>query len=65
MGAGKLLALLVAGLMAGAGPVMAEPLPNIDWRQLEETLSDPGDHVVGEELCARPAFGQRKSSLTL
>ena len=35
-----------------AGP--AEPLP--DWRQLIEDLDDQdGDHVVGEELCARPA----------
>lgn len=65
MRAGKLLALIFAGTMVGAQPVMAEPLPDIDWQQFEESLSDPGDHVVGEELCARPAFGQRKSSLTL
>jgi hypothetical protein len=35
-----------------AGP--ADPLP--DWRQLIDDLDDQdGDHVVGEELCARPA----------
>ena len=35
-----------------AGP--ADPLP--DWRQFIDDLDDQdGDHVVGEELCARPA----------
>ena len=35
-----------------AGP--ADPQP--DWRQFIDDLDDQdGDHVVGEELCARPA----------
>ena len=35
-----------------AGP--ADPLP--DWRQFIDDPDDQdGDHVVGEELCARPA----------
>ncbi|MCH7937042.1 MAG: hypothetical protein IH994_08130 [Proteobacteria bacterium] len=33
----------------------ADPLPTIDWRQFDEILEDTGDHVVGEEPCARPS----------
>lgn len=42
--------LVVFSPLAGA-----DPLPTIDWRQFEENLEDTGDHVVGEELCARPS----------
>lgn len=42
--------LMIFSPLAGA-----DPLPTIDWRQFEETPEDTGDHVVGEELCARPS----------
>ncbi len=36
--------------VAGTGP---ESPPPIDWRDFVDHDSD-GDHVVGEEMCARP-----------
>jgi hypothetical protein len=48
------LAIIVGGLMACAWPVQAAPMTHIDWKQLEDAIGDKGDHVVGEELCARP-----------
>ena len=42
--------LMVFSPLAGAAP-----LPTIDWRQFDDTLEVTGDHVVGEELCARPS----------
>lgn len=42
--------LMVFSPLAGA-----DPLPTIDWRQFDENLDATGDHVVGEELCARPS----------
>ncbi len=42
--------LMVFSPLAGA-----DPLPTIDWRQFEDNLESTGDHVVGEELCARPS----------
>ena len=52
---------LAAALLAGASPAAAdEPTPTptpvapgIDWKSLIDTDMS-GDHVVGEELCARP-----------
>ena len=35
---------------AGAHP---EAPPTIDWRDFVDDMSE-GDHVVGEEICARP-----------
>lgn len=29
------------------------PVPNIDWQPIDDGLMNPGDHVVGEELCAK------------
>ena len=55
MRASQLMVLIVGSLMAGTHPVIADPLPDIDWEQFEESLSGPGDHVVGEELCVRQA----------
>ena len=48
-------AFLVMAVFAGAPPAMADPLPYIDWRDLVESAGD-GDHVVGEEMCARPEW---------
>ena len=42
--------LVVFSRLAGA-----EPPPTIDWRQFDDILEDTGDHIVGEELCARPS----------
>ena len=39
---------------ATAAEPVAEPVPLIDWQQIEDMMQGPGDHVVGEELCARP-----------
>jgi hypothetical protein len=55
---GVLAALVFAAMVVAWSPTVvagpADPLP--DWRQLIEDLDDQdGDHVVGEELCARPA----------
>ncbi|MFQ5775722.1 MAG: hypothetical protein ACE5GS_14465 [Kiloniellaceae bacterium] len=50
-------AVLMAALLVGAAPVSADPPsplpPGFDWRDLIED-SGTGDHVVGEEMCARP-----------
>jgi hypothetical protein len=51
-------AVAIAAMVAAWSPAAlagpADPLP--DWRQLIDNLDDQdGDHVVGEELCARPA----------
>ncbi|MFQ5763811.1 MAG: hypothetical protein ACE5GT_02690 [Rhodospirillales bacterium] len=45
-------ALVMALVMAA--PASADPLPTVDWGQLEDLMQGTGDHVVGEELCARP-----------
>lgn len=49
--------LLAALVIAAAAPALAEPAPapitGFDWRDLIDTDMD-GDHVVGEEMCARP-----------
>jgi len=42
--------LMIFSPLAGA-----DPLPTIDWRQFDDTLEGNADHVVGEELCARPS----------
>ncbi len=42
--------LMVFSPLAGA-----DPLPTIDWRQFEDIQEGTGDHVVGEELCAKPS----------
>ena len=49
--------LMIAAMVAAWSPAAlagpADPLP--DWRQFIDDLDDQdGDHVVGEELCARP-----------
>ena len=51
--------LVIAAMVAAWSPATlaepADPLP--DWRQFIDDLDDQdGDHVVGEELCARPAY---------
>ena len=48
-----LLATVFGDLMVGVQPAIADPLPSIDWKQLEESVGETGDHVVGEELCVR------------
>ena len=45
-----LAALALAGPPAAADPVVDELLPLIEDE-------DEGDHVVGEDMCARPAGG--------
>jgi hypothetical protein len=47
------LGFVAMGPLAGAAVATAEPLPDI-VRELIEQAPDEGDHVVGEELCARP-----------
>ena len=32
----------------------ADPLPPIDWQELEDLMQGPGDHVVGDEICVQP-----------
>lgn len=59
----QILAIFLAALLAGASAAAAaadEPTPTptpvapgIDWKSLIDTDMS-GDHVVGEELCARP-----------
>ena len=49
--------LLAMAALGGAPAAFGDPLPEAalpDWRELLEDLSEDGDHVVGEELCARP-----------
>ncbi len=41
--------LLIA--FAPATAVLADPMPRIDWEQIDDSLENKGDHVVGEELC--------------
>jgi len=47
------LAFGALGLVAGASVALADPLPDFVREYIEEG-ADEGDHVVGEELCARP-----------
>ncbi len=61
----QILAIFLAALLAGASAAAAdEPTPTpapaptpvapgIDWKSLIDTDMS-GDHVVGEEMCARP-----------
>jgi len=46
--------VVVAMLSGMAMPASAEPPPNFDWRQIEDLISGPNEHDVGEELCALP-----------
>ncbi len=52
-----ILACLFAVVLAWSAAAYAEPGPEspppIDWRDFVDHDSD-GDHVVGEEMCARP-----------
>ncbi len=51
------LAFLFAAFLAVSPAVFAgaqpEAPPPIDWRDFVDDMSE-GDHVVGEEMCARP-----------
>ena len=47
-----LVAVIALPPAAVAGPDPESP-PPIDWRDFVDHDSD-GDHVVGEEMCARP-----------
>ena len=47
------LAFAAMGLLTGTSAALADPLSDI-VRDLIEEGADEGDHVVGEELCARP-----------
>ena len=47
-----LVAVFALSPAAVAGPGPESP-PPIDWRDFVDHDSD-GDHVVGEEMCARP-----------
>lgn len=52
------VAAALAGTAIAAEPLSSPapgitPLPNIDWRELFQDMGE-GDHVVGEEMCARP-----------
>lgn len=67
MQANRLFPMIVAALMLAAAQTAAQtalqtataaPTPKIDWKQLEDAIAPSGDHVVGEELCARPAAGR-------
>ncbi len=55
-----LLVCLFAVVLAWSPAAFAEPSPEsprpIDWRDFVDHDSD-GDHVVGEEMCARPGVG--------
>ncbi len=31
----------------------ADPLPTIDWQEIEDIMQGPGDHVVGDEICVQ------------
>ena len=52
-----LIACLLVAVFALSPAAVAEPGPEtpppIDWRDFVDHDSD-GDHVVGEEMCARP-----------
>jgi len=50
----RLFPLIAAAFVAFAIPAHAAPLTSADWKQLEDTIGDKGDHIVGEELCALP-----------
>ena len=50
-----LILIIFTSLVVFSPLAGADPLPTIDWRQFEENLEDTGDHIVGEELCARPS----------
>lgn len=47
------IAAAVVAFMPPTGAA-ADPLPTIDWQELEDLMQGPGDHVVGEELCVQP-----------
>ena len=53
---------VVAGMLVVTAIVLtatslsyADPPATIDWRQFDELIDGPGNHVVGEELCVRRA----------
>ena len=50
-----LILTVFTSLMVFSPVAGADPLPTIDWRQFDDILAGTGDHVVGEELCARPS----------
>ncbi len=53
----KFLGLAVVMAFAPFATVVAEPVTAptiIDWQEIEDIMQGPGDHVVGEELCAKP-----------
>ncbi|MFQ5766250.1 MAG: hypothetical protein ACE5GT_15115 [Rhodospirillales bacterium] len=50
----KTAAGAVAMALVMATAASADPRPTIDWEQLEDLMQGTGEHVVGEELCARP-----------
>ncbi len=50
----KLAALVVVMAFTAFSGTVAEPPTLKDWQEIEDSLRAPGDHVVGEELCARP-----------
>ncbi len=47
------IAAAVVAFMPPTGAA-ADPLPTIDWQELEDLMQGPGDHVVGEEICVQP-----------
>lgn len=52
-------ALILISITAAAAFIQptgaaAEPLPPIDWQELEDLMQGPGDHVVGDEICVQP-----------
>jgi len=54
----KALAFILAFTFVTHTPGFAEtkpiPTPAHDWQPIDDGLMNTGDHVVGEELCARP-----------
>ncbi len=72
-----LCAFALTASLAGAPAAQAEPppkveLPSVDQRIIDQLIIDQlltdrdmsgGDHVVGEELCARPAYRYERGSI--
>lgn len=54
-----MIAAVAVMMVAPANRAGADPVPKIDWQQLEQSLGGTGDHVVGEELCAAPGRHDR------